>query len=91
MLSGGFLFDLLFVIFRFVPTFVPTSEIYHFLHAILGLVDHHVRDIDVVGKSRLDVAMPHEILEHFWIDSLLRHARGEGVPEVVKRAGNGRS
>ena len=90
MISGGFYFEHLFVFFRFVPTFVPTSEIYHFLHAILRLINHRIGDVDVVGKRRFDIAVSHEVLEHFWIDSLLRHTRGEGVPEVIKGAGDGR-
>ena len=90
MISGGFYFEHLFVIFRFVPTFVPTSKVYHFLHAILRLVNHRIGDVDVVGKRRLDIAMPHEILEHLRVDSLFCHARGEGVTEVVKGAGYGR-
>lgn len=63
--------------------FVPTSEIYHFLHTILRLVNHRIGSIDIVGKRRLDIAMSHEILEHFWIDSLLRHARTVYVCCVV--------
>ena len=84
MVSGGFFFEHLFVIFRFAPNFAPNFFLDYFGHHFYGLFPHGVRDPDIVGKGGRYILMAHQILEDFGPHPPLGHLSGKCMAKVIE-------